>query len=675
MDRNSRRRVDEYRLLGFLGKGGFGEVYVARSDSRPRELVALKVLRPDRSNDSHFRRRFEREIRAMEEVSRVYEDLPWLIRHGEHQGQLWYATELVYGPTLHAVVHRCGRLPVETVRHLGLGIIGALEAIHRSTVHRDLKPGNVLLVPDGPRVIDFGLAHLVGEDHGSSSVTAMGALGYAPPEQLASLGDAGKEADIYALGATLLFAATGHAAYTDLAEGLRGNVNLADLPDALFGVIHGCLHQDKKARPSLATLRQAFAARAAGPAGPRAFGTVLPARAVDVIREWREQLEQVIRQAGPADQEAPGAGNRSHTRPMVDTATRLLNERRQPNRTLIYPGTAPPPMVASGARNVRWQQAFGDWVRAPVAVAHRAVVAGSIDGTVACLDAESGEVISSLSLGGAVRWVTILPGGERAFAAAGDGGVHDIELRTGAISGTLFNAPHGIEGTPVEADGQLYTVSGSGLVYEIDVFSGDSKLLHDMGEPAFGALAAAYGLLFVSGVKGILAIHIASGRPRGLVPSTARVYSAPAAAAGRLYFAGTDGVLCSVNAETGQGQERVEIGAPVHKAIALDTSLELLYVAGADGHVRAFDISGRNAIRPAPLWQQRVGEEIGGITAADGIAHCTVDGAVTGLDGNHNGKQRYRVPLGGILTAAPTRYGQWIYVGGLDGGVSCLTMN
>jgi outer membrane protein assembly factor BamB len=218
-------------------------------------------------------------------------------------------------------------------------------------------------------------------------------------------------------------------------------------------------------------------------------------------------------------------------------------------------------------------------------------------------------------------------------------------------------------------------VSGSGLVYEIDIYSGDSKLLHDMGEPALGALAEAHGLLFVSGIKGILAIDIASGKPRGLIPSMARVYSAPAAAAGRLYFAGTDGVLCSVSVDAGQGQERVEIGAPVHKAIALDTSLELLYVAGADGQVRAFDISGRHAIRPAPLWRQRVGEEIGGISAVDGIAHCTVDGTVTGLDGNDHGKQRYRVPIGGMLTAAPTRYRQWVYVGGLDGGVSCLTMS
>jgi outer membrane protein assembly factor BamB len=674
LNRDSLKRVDEYHLLGFLGAGGFGEVYVARPDSRPRELVAVKVLRSDHSHDQQFLNRFRKEIRVMAGVSSPY--VPRLIRHGEYQGRLWYASELITGPTLHTVVHRCGPLPVNTVRHLGLGIVSALEAIHRAhTAHRDLKPGNVLLVPEGPRVIDFGLAHLVGQDHGASSLQPMGALGYAAPEQLRELGAAGKEADVYALGATLLFAATGHAAYTNPAEGLRGPADLTQLPQALFGIISNCLNQAAAARPTLSVLRNALASPASA-RGPRAFGAVLQAEAADVIREWRAELDSVIAGGGPVRQEPRVDYNHgpAQTKRIPQTPTQVLDERVRLNPTLIYPGAAPPPIVTHRARNVRWQQVFGDWVRAPVSVAHRAVVAGSLDGTVACLDAESGEVITSLSLGAAVRWVAILPGGERACAADADGGVHLIDLRTGHLS-TLFHAPRGIAGTPAQADGHLYTVSGGGLVYEIDIYSGGSRPLYDMREPARGAQAAAYGLVFAAGARGISAIDVASGKLRWLVPRAAPVYSAPVAAGGRLYFAGADGILCSVSADSGEGLEQVPIGVPVHKAIACDPALDLIYVAGADGQVRAYDISGRHAVRPALAWRRGVGEEIGGVIAADGIVHCTADGTVTGLDSRNDGKPRYQVPVGGTLAAAPTLYAESVYVGSLDGAVSRLMMN
>jgi eukaryotic-like serine/threonine-protein kinase len=674
LSRDSWKRIDEYRLLGSLGSGGFGQVFVARSDSRPRELVALKVLFDRYSNDPQFRRRFAKEIRTMAAISSEY--VPRVIKYDEHQGRPWYASELVRGPTLHAVVSRRGPLPVDAVWQLGLGIVSALEDIHRVGAHRDLKPGNVLLVPEGPKVIDFGVAHLADEEHGVSSQVQIGAVGYSAPEQQLSLKDAGREADIYSLGATLLFAATGHAAYAIWAEGLSEHPNLTGLPSSLFGVISSCLYKEKQARPLLADLRTRFTAQARGAAtGSRLFSAVLPAGATDVIREWRDELEAVIAgDVATSHREADAGGHdRQPTSRLTDTPTRLLEERRQRSRTLIYPGTTPPPIVAPAAQNVRWQQVFGDWVRAPVAVAYRVAVAGSLDGTLACLDAESGAVISSLSLGAAIRWVAVLPGGERACAADADGGVHIIDLRTGEPM-RLFSAPCSIEGTPVEVDSQLYTVSGSGDIYEIDSYSGDWRHLYDLREPALGALAAGYGLLFAVGARMIWAIDVASRQVRWQIPSPGQIYASPIAVAGRLYLAGADGVLRSIGVPTGDGPEQVAIGAPVHKAIVGDANLDLLYVPGADGQLRAFDISGPHATRPALAWQRGVGEEIGGITLADGIVHCTVDGTVTGLEGS-DGKRRYRVPIGGMLTAAPTPYRQSVYVGALDGAVSCVTVN
>src|SRR5271165_1205118 len=140
---NDPAQVGDYIILGRLGVGGFGAVYVAHPAGKPEELVAVKVLNLGYSERAEFRKRFlEREIPGMVRVRSPY--VPKVIGHSGDSSPLWFATELVRGPSLHTVVQRCGPLPEPSVWHLGLGIAEALEAIHRAElVHRDLKPGNV----------------------------------------------------------------------------------------------------------------------------------------------------------------------------------------------------------------------------------------------------------------------------------------------------------------------------------------------------------------------------------------------------------------------------------------------------------------------------------------------------------------------------------------------------
>ncbi len=156
-----------------------------------------------------FRRRFVREIEAAKNVSCLY--TPPVIEADPFGDPAWLATEYLAVPSLAEVVRKCGPLPEASVRALAIGLAEALIALHDvPIIHRDLKPSNVLVAGNGPRVIDFGIAHAVGETRLTTS--PIGTIGYMAPEVL--LGSpGGPPADVFALGALLAFAATGQCPF------------------------------------------------------------------------------------------------------------------------------------------------------------------------------------------------------------------------------------------------------------------------------------------------------------------------------------------------------------------------------------------------------------------------------------------------------------------------------
>src|SRR6266568_1278720 len=204
-------RIGPYAVLGRLGSGSMGQVFLGRSAAGRQ--VAVKTIRPELAEEAGFRTRFAQEVAAARKVSGVYTaavvdadpeaDLPWL------------ATAYVPAPSLSRLVLACGPLPVTTVRWLAGGCAEALASIHGAgLVHRDLKPSNVLVAPDGPRVIDFGVARASVRITGTTSRGAVGTPAYMAPEQARDTHEASVASDVYSLGATLLFAATGHPPYS-----------------------------------------------------------------------------------------------------------------------------------------------------------------------------------------------------------------------------------------------------------------------------------------------------------------------------------------------------------------------------------------------------------------------------------------------------------------------------
>ncbi|MGW1172129.1 serine/threonine-protein kinase [Kitasatospora sp. NPDC002543] len=253
------RRVGGYRLLRRLGSGGMGRVYLGRTAGG--RTVAVKVVRSELADDAEFRARFRQEVAAARRVGGTW-TAPVLDADTEG-GQPWVATGYVAGPALGDAVRTYGPLPEPAVRSLGTGLAGALDHVHGlGLVHRDVKPSNVLLTLDGPRLIDFGIARALDAAGGlTRSGYVVGSPGFMSPEQ-ANGRPVGPAGDVFSLGAVLAFAATGVHPFGEgvsaavlLYRVLHEEPDLAGLPEPLRGTVLDCLAKDPAARPTPRQLR------------------------------------------------------------------------------------------------------------------------------------------------------------------------------------------------------------------------------------------------------------------------------------------------------------------------------------------------------------------------------------------------------------------------------------
>ncbi|GGN72859.1 hypothetical protein GCM10011579_050430 [Streptomyces albiflavescens] len=245
--------VGGYRLVARLGAGGMGRVYLSHTPGG--RAVAVKVIRPELAENAEFRKRFRAEVAAASRVHGLY-TAP--VVDSDTEGSIpWCATAYVPGPSLADAVHDHGPLPVDTVLRLIAGVAEALQAVHREAiVHRDLKPSNVLLAADGPRVIDFGVARAADATSVTQSGTALGTVAYMAPEQVLGA-EAAPSADVFALGQTAVFAATGGAAFGDgdphavLYRVVHEQPDLSHVPGEIRELVAWCLRKPAAERPSV----------------------------------------------------------------------------------------------------------------------------------------------------------------------------------------------------------------------------------------------------------------------------------------------------------------------------------------------------------------------------------------------------------------------------------------
>ncbi|GAA1884749.1 serine/threonine-protein kinase [Lapillicoccus jejuensis] len=350
-------RLGPYRLLQRIGEGGMGVVHLAL-DPQGR-AVAIKVLRPHIAYDPDARARLEREV---DTLGRIRDERVAAVIDADIHGERPYlVTRYVPGPSLDEVVASDGPLGGPDLLRLGQGLVGALEAIHAvGVVHRDLKPGNVLLLDGDPVLIDFGIAHVADDVRLTSTGLVMGTPGYLSPEVLAG-GEVTEATDWWGWAATIAFAATGRPPFgrgrmeAVLARVRHGECDLTGVDGRLRPLLEAALAPDPPRRPPTSEVVAALARYRSGGratvAAPRVQPTAASPRDPDDV--WAQAPLDWDTPLPAEDATAPGwrdrlaerreARTERRRRELEEQAAAPPTERQQTWRTSALPAQPPPP--------------------------------------------------------------------------------------------------------------------------------------------------------------------------------------------------------------------------------------------------------------------------------------------------------------------------------------------
>jgi serine/threonine protein kinase len=281
------RQAGPYRLLGRLGAGGMGRVFLGVSPGgRP---VAVKIIRADvLAGNPEFRSRFVREVAAARKVNALFTAA---VVNAEVDGEMpWLATQYVAGPTLGDAVAEHGPMPPHFLRLLAGSLAEGLAAIHAAgVIHRDLKPSNVLLADDGPRIIDFGISRIMEVSSLTRSGMLVGTPDFMSPEQ-ASDGEIGPPSDVFSLGSLLVFAATGAPPFTArntpalLLKIVNAEPALNGVPRDILPLISRCFAKEPDHRPKASEILAELGSQ-------RHFEDWLPRPVADDLWRYRPQAK------------------------------------------------------------------------------------------------------------------------------------------------------------------------------------------------------------------------------------------------------------------------------------------------------------------------------------------------------------------------------------------------
>jgi predicted Ser/Thr protein kinase len=251
------KSIGGFTLVGRLGKGGMGVVYLA---SRKSESVALKVIRDSLIDDESEATRFSREVATLEQISSA--NVARIVDSGVEDGRAWFAAEFVNGPNLSELVNDKGSLEEDQWWDLARGLLNGLADVHTTgTIHRDIKPANLIIAETGPKLIDFGIAHV----SDATSVTATGLVAGSPawfsPEQIEGL-ELTPATDVFSAGSVLTFAASGSSPWggeTTMTKAsvfkiLTSEPDLSALSEGQSFLIQKMLEKEPDQRPTAASL-------------------------------------------------------------------------------------------------------------------------------------------------------------------------------------------------------------------------------------------------------------------------------------------------------------------------------------------------------------------------------------------------------------------------------------
>ncbi|MFC9294060.1 serine/threonine-protein kinase [Streptomyces sp. NPDC057011] len=366
------REISGYRLLARIGEGGMGSVYLSRT--RGNQPVALKMIRREYAGDAGFRSRFEQEVRSAQQV-RGYHLVP-VLDHDTQGGQPWLATAYVPGLPLDEALDTHGPLPRAAALQLVACVARALESVHAAgVVHRDLKPGNIMLAADGPWVIDFGIARAAESTRLTSTGGFVGTPQFMSPEQGVGA-EVTPASDVFSLGLIAAVAATGRHPYgeggaltvaTQIANTAVRPPDLSGYPEWLRSLLEAALAAEPSARPTPTRLAE-LCEQAAGRSTTDLAGW-LPEPWAGAVALRRAELDRLAA-AEPAPAHAPtyvptqAGGPSVHAAPTqappVPPAAPPTAPAAPPaaNRTRLFAAVAAALLVVGGG--IGWAVSGGD---------------------------------------------------------------------------------------------------------------------------------------------------------------------------------------------------------------------------------------------------------------------------------------------------------------------------
>ncbi|HEY5836498.1 PQQ-binding-like beta-propeller repeat protein [Streptomyces sp.] len=647
------RRIGPFEVLGRLGAGGMGLVYLARSASGRR--VAIKTVRAELAEDQLFRIRFTREVEAARAVSGFYTAA--VVDADPRAAVPWLATAYVPAPSLEEIVNESGPMPAQAVRWLAAGIAEALQSIHAAgLVHRDMKPSNVLVVEDGPRVIDFGIASGVSNTRLTMTNVAVGTPAYMSPEQARDSRSVRGASDIFSLGSTLVFAATGHAPFRGANPVetvfmlLREGPDLNGLPDELRPLIESCMRMEAERRPTPADLQAQLAPHLFSAGDDTGTASAwLPPGAVALIEQRRSGRPAV----------AAGSGRGAHAAGPHPAGSRASGP-QLPVNAPPPPQSPPRPVPAHGRETHRREPVsaapvhlagsapIGPGLRVAEAVEHKAA-AGPVPGTEWVRHRvgahRAGDPAATASVPPASGPVSAQPPPTAPHVAPT---TTPPTPRPGEWRPWRFRMSNDVWGTPVVSGGLLYVTSFE--VHALDVASGRRQF---KTRDVAWTMAVADGRIHASDGPSLFALDAADGGERWRNAADGWVY-AVRADGGTVVTATRGGGVQTWDA--GRGTLRWKRNGAQTEYESPDSGPTVagraVYYQGG-GRLHVVD-----AHSGAELWSYPVGEPgaAGSVptrpVVADGAVYLTAGTRVFALD-ERTGAERWRFDAPAVMFAPP----------------------
>jgi outer membrane protein assembly factor BamB len=669
------RQVGSYLLQARIGAGGMGEVFLGRSPGG--RAVALKVIHAALATDPDFRARFRREVSAARAVTGAF-TAP-VVDADPEADQPWLATAYLPGISLDDAVTGFGPWPAPPVYLLGAGLAEALVSIHRAgVVHRDMKPSNILLTRDGPRVIDFGIARAAEAATITQTGMAVGSPSYMAPEQ-ASGGETGPPGDVFALGAVLTYAATGKAPFGGgsipqlVYRIVHEQPNLEGITDpALRSLVAACLDKDPSRRPTAVQLLDRIAQPPAVPhpsypvplAPPPPAGWPAPAPGPQGIGWLPQPIAAAV------------AHQASLPLPQPPTAP----SRRGPSRrTLLISGAAAAATVAvAGAAAFQWHNRPRSPILWSFDVPEYLSTGPMLAGDTVFVTGQ--ETFALDPRDGRLRWrysdriarssLPIVEGG-RVFIYDG-GSLNALNLATGASLWTQPIRTFGLSPIPTVMNGLVCMTAaqetGEYGLYALDAASGQDRWRYELEEIPQTNAAAKDGVFYVGSGGELLYAISATGQLRWRESAGDRIASSPLVAGGLVVVMTQSYQVIAFDAATGKRRWRNTSGAlasgggtgtfgPAPMIVQ-----GVVYVRGTGGVLRALDAaSGRER------WTFSVGDKAGAPAISNGFLFVhDGKGTLYAVD-TATGKARWTHRFETAIGEQPAVMDNTLYCGAADG--------